>query len=128
MAFATTSSANERRLMGDEIRAIHADATAVEEQSAADRENGEQPWRQDFFADGRTVYFEPGQGRPPAPSEGRWDVWGNRYCSTWGSAGVWDCYNVYLDEDAAQTTIIGEGVDGAGNPVSGRFRALIAHW
>lgn len=128
LLLATPAAAAERRLTGEEVRAVHSDASAVQMLSPDDEAAGVFPWRQDFFADGRTVYHDPGDGKPVPPSEGRWDVWGNRYCSTWGASGLWDCYNVYLDEDGPRTIIIWEGVDGAGNPVGGRFEAVIETW
>lgn len=45
--------------------------------------------RQDFFADGRTVYESGG-----SPSWGQWRVEGDRYCSVWPPSDRWSCYEV----------------------------------
>jgi hypothetical protein len=42
--------------------------------------------RQDFFADGRTLY---GEG-----SWGSWRVQGDEYCSVWPPSDRWTCYSV----------------------------------
>ena len=40
---------------------------------------------QDFFADGRTLYND---------QWGRWEVRGDRYCSTWPPSDRWSCFAV----------------------------------
>ncbi|MCX7287615.1 MAG: hypothetical protein NTW20_08655 [Rhodobacterales bacterium] len=40
---------------------------------------------QDFFADGRTLYGD---------QWGRWEVWGDLYCSVWPPSDRWSCYTV----------------------------------
>jgi hypothetical protein len=43
--------------------------------------------RQDFFADGRTLYGQ---------QWGKWGVQGDRYCSLWPPVDRWDCYDVAI--------------------------------
>lgn len=79
--------AEERELVGDEIRARLAGNTVFSRQEGAD-------WRQYFAAKGRTTYIEDG-----AVSEGYWRVEGDSYCSLWRLGGRWDCYRVTGGED-----------------------------
>jgi hypothetical protein len=44
--------------------------------------------RQDFLADGRTLYGD---------QWGKWGVQGDRYCSVWPPVDRWDCYDVALN-------------------------------
>lgn len=45
--------------------------------------------RQDFMADGRTLYETGGK-----PSWGSWRVQGDQYCSVWPPSDRWSCYEV----------------------------------
>jgi len=47
---------------------------------------------QSFAGDGGTV-FDGGNG----PSNGRWRVTGDQYCSQWPPSDSWACYGVTLD-------------------------------
>jgi hypothetical protein len=125
LSCATVSQAEERRLLGDEIHELHSDAEAFEVQNLEDMEAGRPHWRQEFFSDGRTIYYD---GRNGKPSDGLWEVRGNQYCSTWGRGGVWECYNVYVDESGAKTVIVWEGVDDLGVADGARFPATISHF
>ena len=50
---------------------------------------------QSFAGDGGTT-FDGGNG----PSNGRWRVTGNQYCSTWPPSDSWACYDVTVDGEA----------------------------
>jgi hypothetical protein len=45
-------------------------------------------YRQDFLADGTTLYDD---------SRGVWWVEGDKYCSQWPPSDRWDCYDVALN-------------------------------
>jgi hypothetical protein len=76
MLAAGSAGAEEwRMLSGAEITAALT-ARVVQYQDGA---------RQDFFADGRTLYGE---------SWGRWRVEADQYCSQWPPSDRWACYGV----------------------------------
>ncbi len=52
--------------------------------------------RQDFNADGRTIYTK---GRD---SFGHWALRGDLYCSVWPSSDVWACYGVAVQGGAVK--------------------------
>ena len=55
-----------------------------------------QVWVQTFDAAGVTYYRAANE----APSEGRWVVREDRFCSQWPSAPTWTCYDMFRDGDA----------------------------
>ena len=72
--------------------------------------------RQDFKADGRTLYESGGGSSGGGPSWGSWRVEGDRYCSVWPPSDRWACFEVAargleirFREDGADT--IGRYVD-----------------
>ena len=46
-----------------------------------------------FETDGWTTYVEPGK----PSSRGRWQAYGDKYCSKWGEMGSESCYALELD-------------------------------
>jgi len=76
------SSAEEKPLTGEEIRALLPDILAVSETT-----------RQTFAKNGDTV-FEDGR----RVTNGRWRIQDNFYCSTWPPGGGWRCYGVLFDK------------------------------
>lgn len=74
------------KLDGEAIRQALADKTVVGDQDG-------RKWRQVFHAGGSTTYREDG-GRP---SNGRWRVDGDRYCSVWPPSDFWACYDMAMD-------------------------------
>lgn len=64
---------------------------ALSGKSVAGNQDGRK-WRQEFMADGATVYYEGNQ-----PSPGRWKVDGDQYCSLWPPSEKWDCYDMAMD-------------------------------
>jgi hypothetical protein len=62
--------------------------------------------RQDFMADGRTLYGD---------SWGKWRVEGDKYCSQWPPSDGWACYGVEVEAaglDVRFSVDYGEGVVG----------------
>ena len=57
--------------------------------------------RQQFGADGTTLY------RSPGISEGRWTVRGARYCSQWPPSETWACYDLAIA--GAEVRFTGDG-------------------
>ncbi len=55
-------------------------------------------WQQDFQAGGGTTYHET-NGRPSSPSQGRWRVGGDQYCSVWPPSEFWACHDMARDGD-----------------------------
>ena len=53
-------------------------------------------WRQEFRASGWTSYRET-NGGSSSPSEGRWRVQGDQYCSVWPPSDFWACYDMARD-------------------------------
>lgn len=72
----TAALADWKPLTGAEITAALTDRKLRYEDGAT----------QEFMAGGRTVYVSDG------PSEGRWAVRGDEYCSVWPPSDRWDCY------------------------------------
>ncbi len=52
-------------------------------------------WQQDFRKGGMTIYRASGE----RPSEGRWRVNSDRFCSQWPPSRAWTCYAVIADGD-----------------------------
>jgi hypothetical protein len=58
-------------------------------------ERGGKAWVQTFDAAGVTIYRAAGE----APSEGRWRIRQDRFCSQWPQAPAWVCYDMFGDGD-----------------------------
>lgn len=85
---ASAANAEPVKLSGAEIRAALSGKTVLGNQ------NGRE-WRQVFFKGGSTDYTQSGG----APSQGRWRVEGDQYCSVWPPSDVWACYDMAMDGD-----------------------------
>jgi len=96
---ASAQTPDWRALGGAEIRAA-LDGTSLDYGNAS----------QTFRADGGTSYFA---GRP---SEGRWDVRGDLYCSVWPPSETWVCYEVY--EKPGMIRFVGQ----SGDPTDGAIQ------
>ena len=73
----------ETKLSGPEIAALLPTIAATGEATS-----------QSFAVDGSTIYVSSGR-----PSNGRWRVEGDQYCSVWPPAERWACYDVLRDGD-----------------------------
>ncbi len=75
--------ADEQKLTGPQITEI------LEGTTVSGTRNG-QPWEQDFQKGGITVFRAVGE----SPSEGRWRVKSDQFCSQWPPARAWVCYDI----------------------------------
>ena len=78
--------ADRQKLDGPQI------VSALEGRTVSGVHNG-QAWDQDFRKGGITVYRAAGD----APSEGRWRVKSDRFCSQWPPSRAWVCYDIFLE-------------------------------
>lgn len=85
------TSAEESTLTGEEISNLLPTIKATGEN-----------YTQTFTKKGLTTYIYDGR-----PSEGRWMVQDNQYCSTWPPNNVIECYDVRADTDKMTITWIG---------------------
>ena len=85
------SIADERKLTGKEVSDLLPKIIA----------NG-QNYSQTFTKNGLTTYVYDGR-----PSEGRWMVQGDQYCSTWPPNNIVECYDVTADTEQQTITWIG---------------------
>lgn len=84
----STAHADLKRLDG-------AGITAALDGKTIGGERDGQVWVQTFDAAGVTFYRAANE----APSEGRWVVREDRFCSQWPSAPAWVCYDMLRDGD-----------------------------
>lgn len=75
--------AEERKLKGAELKEFLPAIKASGQGSS-----------QTFSEKGLTTYIFDGR-----PSEGRWMVQSDQYCSSWPPNDVIECYDVFIDED-----------------------------
>ncbi len=87
----TISFAQERTLTGEEISNL-LPTIKVKGES----------YTQTFTPKGLTTYIYDGR-----PSEGRWMIQDNQYCSTWPPNNAIECYDVLVDETQKSITWIG---------------------
>ena len=85
--------AQEQKLTGAEIEALLPNIKAKGEN-----------FTQVFTQKGLTTYTYDGR-----PSEGRWMVQDNQYCSTWPPNNAIECYDVLVDKTQKSITWIGAG-------------------
>ena len=90
-ASTTIGFAQERTLTGEEINNLLPTIKV----------SGEN-YIQTFTQKGLTTYIYDGR-----PSEGRWMVQDNQYCSTWPPNNAIECYDVLVDETQKSITWIG---------------------
>ena len=88
LALSNAALAGGRKLNGGQI------AETLEGRTVSGVQNG-QAWEQDFHKGGMTDYRAAGEG----PSEGRWRVKSDRFCSQWPPARAWVCYDIFRDDD-----------------------------
>ncbi len=82
------SLAEERQLTGEAISNLLPDIKAKGSN-----------YSQTLTQNGLTTYVYDGR-----PSEGRWMVQGNQYCSTWPPNNIVECYDVLADTDQKTIT------------------------
>ncbi len=87
----TFALAEERQLTGEEILKLLPSIKAKGSN-----------YTQTFTKNGLTTYVYDGR-----PSEGRWMVQSNQYCSTWPPNNIIECYDVLADTDQKTITWIG---------------------
>jgi hypothetical protein len=104
-ALAGPAAAAERTLTGPEIAQLLAGNT-VDGAAAKGRS------LQYFDASGSTTYVGPGE----PPSQGRWRVEGDKYCSQWPPSDGWACYDVEGEPEASPPTITWIGASGTRYP------------
>lgn len=97
--------AEERALTGPEIRALIEGNTVIGESVSGS-------YTQYFDPTGLTTYADEGA----EPTEGRWRVEGDQYCSTWPPGEAWICYDVTADLAASPPTITWIGESGTQYP------------
>lgn len=95
------SLAAEMPLSGAEIEAALAGNSVVGVKDG-------NTWRQTFEINGRTMYF----AESAPPSNGKWRVEGDTYCSLWPPQGRWSCYGVTGDLGSRSRTITFVGASG----------------
>lgn len=91
---ALPATAAERPLKGAEIDAL------IKGNTVTGKSDGKE-WKQTFDASGATIYN--GGTRPP--SQGTWNIQGDKFCSQWPPNDTWACYTVTGDLDANPKTI-----------------------
>jgi len=94
VATVTPALAAERALSAAETQKLLAGNTVL-----GTGESG--ATRQYFDPNGDTLFI----AADGAPSDGRWRMEGDQYCSTWPPAQHWSCYAVQGDPDATPQTI-----------------------
>lgn len=95
LAFTTISFAQERKLSGEEISNLLPKI----------KTKGPN-YTQTFTDKGLTSYRYDGR-----PSEGRWMVQDDQYCSTWPPNNIIECYDVIADTEKMTITWIGSRND-----------------
>jgi len=98
---AASAHAAERTLTGEEIMTLLPTITAYGKGTI-----------QTFDTSGSTDYRDKG-----GDSVGYWQARSDQYCSNWPPSSTWTCYDVLLDEDAAQIIWIGD----SGKPTVNTF-------
>ena len=92
--------------LGLAISAAHADFERLDGAGIATALNGKtiggETWAQTFDATGITAYSENGE----APTQGRWLVRKDRFCSQWPAAPAWVCYDMFREGDLV--VLVGE--------------------
>ncbi len=87
----STCFADEQKLTGAEIEALLPTIKA-----------SGPSYTQTFSKKGLTTYVFDGR-----PSEGRWSVQSDQYCSTWPPNDIVECYDVLVDKTQQTITWIG---------------------
>lgn len=79
--------ADQQKLNGAQI------TSALEGKTVSGVQNG-LAWEQDFQKGGITVYRAAGED----PSEGRWRVKSDQFCSQWPPSRAWICYDIVRED------------------------------
>lgn len=101
LALAEPVRAQDRRLDGAGVTLALTDRTLVYDNGAS----------QIFTAGGATTYDSG------TPSQGRWSVREDRYCSVWPPSDRWACYDLTLSDDGQIVTFVADD----GSTTAGRY-------
>lgn len=79
--------ADQQKLNGAQI------TSALEGRTVTGVQNG-LAWEQDFQKGGITIYRAAGED----PSEGRWRIKSDQFCSQWPPSRAWICYDIVRED------------------------------